>query len=408
MRLVLRVTVAIFLFITASSIAIGYFAISKYQSSQIHLIDASLDSKIKALKATKEDPLTVATYLAQVSSIPVTVEYLAQGGLVSELTEIGPSVPKIPGSAVLLKARKADINFGSDLRIRTYALPRNETLLFANSLTTVNADVSVLTRDLVMFIILVDLLAGLFAFLVFRRDGKLNQVSHLIAAQQRAMQRFLGDASHELRTPLTVIKGYVDLARSTSDIEKNKLYLGKSSNEIIRMEAIINDLLFLAEVGEAEDENQGEVDLSKIINDHLEVLMALQPKRLVDSKVESEVVLHANSKLIDRLIGNLFSNIRRHTPDDVHVSVKLTTHGSEIIFVVEDGGPGLADYQERSRFLKRFTSQRSSDGGGSGLGLSLVSGVIERYNGTLRLTKSDLGGLKVEVRLPSQLLAQES
>ena len=108
------------------------------------------------------------------------------------------------------------------------------------------------------------------------------------------------------------------------------------------------------------------------------------------------------------MIGNLFSNIRRHTPDDVHVSVKLTTHGSEIIFVVEDGGPGLADYQERSRFLKRFTSQRSSDGGGSGLGLSLVSGVIERYNGTLRLTKSELGGLKVEVRLPSQLLAQES
>ena len=372
------------------------------------MIDASLDSKIKALKATKEDPLTVATYLAQVSSIPVTVEYLAQGGLVSELTEIGPSVPKIPGSAVLLKARKANINFGSDLRIRTYALPRNETLLFADSLTTVNADVSVLTRDLVMFIILVDLLAGLFAFLVFRRDGKLNQVSHLIAAQQRAMQRFLGDASHELRTPLTVIKGYVDLARSTSDIEKNKLYLGKSSNEIIRMEAIINDLLFLAEVGEAEDENQGEVDLSKIINDHLEVLMALQPKRLVDSKVESEVVLHANSKLIDRLIGNLFSNIRRHTPDDVPVSVKLTTYGSEIIFVVEDGGPGLADYQERSRFLKRFTSQRSSEGGGSGLGLSLVSGVIERYHGTLHLSKSELGGLRVEVRFPTQLLTQKS
>ena len=265
MRLVLRVTVAIFLFMTASSIAIGYFAISKYQSSQIHLIDASLNAKVKALKATKEDPLTVATYLAQVSSIPVTVEYLAQGGMVTELTEIGPSVPKIPDATLLKKALSTDINFGSNLRIRTYALPRNERLLFANSLTSINSDVSVLTKDLVWFIILVDLLAGLFAFLVFRRDGKLNQVSHLIAAQQRAMQKFLGDASHELRTPLTVIKGYVDLARSTSDVEKHEVYLGKSSNEIIRMEAIINDLLLLAEAGEAQEVNLDEENFDEVM-----------------------------------------------------------------------------------------------------------------------------------------------
>lgn len=405
MRLVLRVTIAIFLFITASSIAIGYFAISKYQSSQINLIDASLNSKVKALKATKEDPLTVATYLAQVSAIPVTVDYLAQGGMVTELTEIGPNVPKFPNSVLLKRALNADINFGSNLRIRAYALPRNESLLLAASLTSINSDVSVLTSDLVMFIILVDLIAGLFAFLVFRRDGKLNQVSHLIAAQQRAMQKFLGDASHELRTPLTVIKGYVDLARSTSDIEKHQVYLGKSSNEIIRMETIINDLLFLAEAGEAQEENLVEVNLTQLINEHIEVLGALQPKRLITSKLDSEMVLLANSKLMDRLVGNLFSNIRRHTPDDAPVSAQLTSQGSEIFFVIEDGGPGLSDYPDRPRFLKRFTSQRSAEGGGSGLGLSIVSGVIERYHGTLLLSKSELGGLRVEVRFPQQMLA---
>ena len=409
MRLVLRVTVAIFLFMTASSIAIGYFAISKYQSSQIHLIDASLNAKVKALKATKEDPLTVATYLAQVSSIPVTVEYLAQGGLVTELTEIGPSVPKIPDATLLKKALSTDINFGSNLRIRTYALPRNERLLFANSLTSINSDVSVLTKDLVWFIILVDLLAGLFAFLVFRRDGKLNQVSHLIAAQQRAMQKFLGDASHELRTPLTVIKGYVDLARSTSDVEKHEVYLGKSSNEIIRMEAIINDLLLLAEAGEAQEvnldeENFDEVDFTQLINEHVEVLEALQPKRLINTKIESGIVLQVNPKLIDRLVGNLFSNIRRHTPEDVPVSIQLTRQESDLLFVVEDGGPGLAEYPERQRFFKRFASQRSSEGGGSGLGLSIASGVVERYGGLFLLSKSELGGLRVEVRFPVRLV----
>ena len=406
MRLVLRVTLAIFLFITASSIAIGYFAISKYQSSQINLVDASLNSKITAVKATKEDPLTVSQYLAQVSSIPVTVEYFAQGGTVTELTEIGPSVRHMPSAALLLKARKKEINFGSDLRIRTYALPHDESLLFAESLTTINSDVSGLTRDLVLFIIFVDLLAGLVAFIFFRRDGKLNQVSRLIAEQKRAMQKFLGDASHELRTPLTVIKGYTELALSTSDDNKQTTYLEKSSTEIVRMETIINDLLFLAEAGETQEEILEEVDLTAIVNEHMEVLRALQSKRTINSSIDAAVDLQANKKLIDRLVGNLFSNIRRHTSDDVPISVRLVRESGKVVLIVEDGGPGLPEYPEKSGLLKRFTAQRSFESGGSGLGLSIVGSVVERYGGVLLMTKSELGGLKVEVKIPVQTLNQ--
>ena len=74
---------------------------------------------------------------------------------------------------------------------------------------------------------MIDLLAGLFAFVYFRRDGKLNQVSRLIAEQRRAMQKFLGDASHELRTPLTVIKGSTELAQSATDAKKQTAYLAR-------------------------------------------------------------------------------------------------------------------------------------------------------------------------------------
>ena len=406
MRLVVRVTVVIFLFITASSIAIGYFAISKYHSSQINLVDASLNSKVVAVKATKEDPLTVAQYFAQVSAIPVTVEYLAQGGAVTELTEIGPTVPKMPSTALINKARAKSVNFGSDLRIRTFALPRNETLIFAESLTTINADVSRLTRDLILFIILIDLLAGLFAFVFFRRDGKLNQVSRLIAEQRRAMQKFLGDASHELRTPLTVIKGYTELAQSATDAKKQTAYLERSSTEIVRMETIINDLLFLAESGETQEEIFEEVELTAIVKEHVEVLRALQSKRTISTDITASINIQANEKLIDRLVGNLFSNIRRHTSDEDPVSVQLFREDGKVVLIVEDGGPGLAEYSERSSLFKRFTAQRSPESGGSGLGLSIVSNVVERYSGTLKLAKSDLGGLRIEIKFPEELLSR--
>lgn len=397
MKLVLRVTVAIFLFLTISSAAIGYFAIEKYQSSQINLIDDSLDSKVSALKASKEDPLTVAQYLAQVSSIPVTIEYVTNAGVTTIITVEGPSFSKVLSASAINRAEKRAINDGSEFRIRAFEMPNDEELILVASLTTVDHEVSTLTKDLVGFIILVDLLAGFVAFLVFRRDGKLNQVSHLMAAQQVAMQRFLGDASHELRTPLTIIKGYVGLALKTNEPKKIENYLEKTSTEIVRMESLINDLLFLAEVGESQDGKLEVVQLGAIIRDHLEVLQALQPDRVITSHIDGSVTMKADSRLIDRLIGNIFSNIRRHTAVDVPVSIVLSQNNDEVLITIEDGGPGLAHYPEKPRLLKRFTQSRSAEAGGSGLGLSIVSGVVDRYAGTLSLSKSSLGGLRVEI-----------
>ena len=400
MRLVLRVTAAIFLLLTISSVAIGYFAITKYRSSQINLVDDSLNSKVKALVATKEDPLTVAQYLAQVSEIPATIEYVTESGLVTVLTVSGPAIPNLPNAATLLKARHIDMNDGANLRIRVFEMPNNQRLILAESLETINSEVSILTRDLVLFILGIDILASFVAFLVFRRDGKLNQVSHLMARQQLAMQKFLGDASHELRTPLTVIKGYVDLSRTTTDRTKQENYLAKTAKEIFRMESIIKDLLFLAEAGDTETDEVESVNLGAILRDHLEVLQALQPGRNVTTTIDSEVIIQANPKLIDRMVGNVFSNIRRHTPEGAPVSVSLSYHQKEIILSIEDGGPGLDEYSDKSRIVKRFTTQRSKEGGGSGLGLNIITSVVDRYHGSLVLAKSKLGGLRVEIKLP--------
>lgn len=400
MKLLLRVTVYIFLFITASSAAIGYFAITKYQSSQINLVDDSLESKIKALDTTKEDPLTVAQYLAQVSSIPVSVEYVTDTGTVTVLTVSGPNIPNLPSAAIQKRASHAEINFGTDLRIRVFYMPGNKKLILAASLATINSEVSTLTHELVIFILIVDLIAGGVAFLIFRRDAKINEVSHLMAQQHAAMQKFLGDASHELRTPLTVIKGYVDLARATNDQMKQESYLNKSAAEIFRMESIIKDLLFLAEVGEAESVEIASVDVGTILGDHIEVLQALQPERDIAVSLQSGAVIQADPKLIDRMVGNLFSNIRRHTPAGAPVSVSLAHDEKNLVITVEDGGPGLAEYSEKSRAIKRFSVHRSKEGGGTGLGLSIINGVVERYQGTLIFSRSALGGLKVVVTLP--------
>ena len=394
----IRVTALIFLFLTVSTSAIGYFAISKYKSSQINQVDGSLNSKIKALVSTKEDPLTVAQYLAQVSAIPVTVQFITETNRVTELTVSGPSVDSLPTATLMTRASHTDVNFGKDLRIRVFQMAGNQKLLVAESVTTINSDVSTLTRELIIFIVLIDGIAVLIAFIVFRRDGKLNQVSRLVAQQKNAMQKFLGDASHELRTPLTVIKGYVDLARKSEDTTKVQGYLEKSSNEILRMESIIKDLLFLAEVGESREPAHNPVNLDLIIKGHVEVIQALNPERPVEYLSIEDSIIYSDQALMDRMIGNLFSNIRRHTPEGAPVRVTLDRSKDSIILVVEDGGAGFENFPDRTRLSKRFSPERSADG--TGLGLSIISSIVDRYEGTLSYSRSSLGGVKVEIVLP--------
>ena len=401
MKLVLRVTLAIFLFVTISSVMIGSFAIAKYRTSEINLLDDSLNSIIKELVGTKEDPLTVAQYLAQVSSIPVTIEYLTETGLVTVLTIKGPSFPGLPNSTLLNKARHNAFNFGRELRIRTFQISGGKKLILGESRAVIDKDVATLSRELLLFILAIDLLTGLVGFIVFKRDGKLNQVSRLIEEQRAAMQKFLGDASHELRTPLTVIKGYVDLARNTTDIKRQDNYLEKSAGQIFRMESIIDDLLLLAEVGEMEDDTIEDIELAVTVQDQVEILQALQPIRQITMAVGPDLTVKGDRKLVERAIANIFSNVRRHTPEDAAVNIELSREGSMVTLVIEDGGPGLDEYPEKSRALKRFTDRRSVEGGGSGLGLSIISSVVDRYHGSLHLSQSHLGGLRVEIKLPA-------
>jgi signal transduction histidine kinase len=70
---------------------------------------------------------------------------------------------------------------------------------------------------------------------------------------------------------------------------------------------------------------------------------------------------------------------------------------------VDDDGPGIPE-SERERVLQRFVrldEARSRDDGGSGLGLSIVDEVVRAHGGSMSITRSPLGGARIEVRLPA-------
>ena len=252
-------------------------------------------------------------------------------------------------------------------------------------------------------------------------DTEVNQLSSALdsmvqqlTASRDEMQRFLGDASHELRTPLTVIRGYLEMIggldlTGARGQEFLATAVPKLQSEVLRMQTLIEDLLLLAELGEpGQARHLAQLDLSAAVSDAVSSLRDLQPGRPVTTDLAERAVIQADSHLIGQLLGNVFGNIRRHTGAAVPVAVTLATDAASaeatgwVTLTIDDAGPGLSPeaYERGVGFFERFDPSRSRENGGSGLGMSIMAGVVAKHGGEMRLEPSPLGGLRSVIRLP--------
>lgn len=220
--------------------------------------------------------------------------------------------------------------------------------------------------------------------------------------QAETMQLFIGDASHELRTPLTVIKGYSELmAKPEIDEEQRVRALDRVSREVERMEALVTDLLLLAEIRELPENVHDTVNLSRLVERAVTDFKEDSPGRPVEASVQSGVLVEGRPDFVVRLVSNALSNILRHTDDGVAVKVRLEREADESVLTIEDGGGGLPVYGVRPDRFRRFDPSRSRASGGSGLGMSIMADLAESMGGNMTTSKSSLGGLCLTFRFPA-------
>ncbi len=400
MKLLIRLNLFLIILLTASSSAIGYFAIERYQADQISRLDQSLASKVQALSVRGQDPLTTVQYLAQVSAIPLTAAYLTNTNNFVILTDLGTDFEQTPTTPEIIAGLTRPISITGDLRMRSLDLPDGEYILLAESTAEIKLSVHTLAKQLVGFILAVDLIGIFIAFIFFRNDNKLSELNRKLNEQQLVMQEFMGDASHELRTPLTVIKGYVELARRSSSLEESSNFLAKTDGEMLRMESLIRDILRLAELGDLQIKPDSSVNYSALVSAEIEKLSVVQPQRAVTSEISADVLVKGDQEALTQVLTNIFSNIRAHTPIDAPVHVSLRKELGDALLIVEDGGPGIPGVHKEIRPFQRFDKSRSRETGGSGLGLSIIKRALDQHGGEISLGKSELGGLRIEITLP--------
>ena len=399
MKLQARLGLLVSVVVVSVSSSIGIFAVTQSYFQQLEFNDTKIEEVITQLSNSKEDPLSLASFLADQSSFPFSLSLINESGEIVVIDEGAGEIVNLPSQLELARATAKPVNVGES-RLRVLELDGAESLLIGYSLTDIRDARNQNGIFLAGFTFIILLVAIPLSFLIFKRDVRLNQAARALQERQSKMLEFLGDAAHELRTPLTVVRGYFELLKRgrLSEIKQGE-YQAQIDREIERMKVLIDELLIAGELDSKEVVENSHANLSIAVDYQLAHLRNLQPKRPVISEVDADLSVRMNEEELNRLLANIFSNIQRYTPIDSLVEVKGKSMGSLVILEVTDSGPGLPPkfYEAGIRAFQRFDDSRSRETGGSGLGMSIMQKTVERWGGKIQLSPNKPNGLRIKI-----------
>jgi K+-sensing histidine kinase KdpD len=397
-----RISFVTVLLLTFFTVGIGGITVKHSLDIEIQKVDQSLSFVALSAYENPGQAVGAALFAIEQSKLDATLTLLARDGSETVINESTLEYPGAPTFSEVERAVRSPIRVSAEtpFRIRTVPLEGGDFIIIARSTSEIDENFISDLQYLALVTLILNSFAGALLFLYFRRERRTAD-----SASLARMQEFLGDASHELRTPLTVIKGYVEMLSKdqlTAPADKSRAF-NRVGSEITRMETLIQDLLLLAELGESGARDIEVIDLSEIVSAHGTDFTTLNPDRVVGLQVTPGLSIVGSRDYISRFIQNALNNVMRHTELRDAVRITLAKSGKHIELIIEDAGPGLpaGAYREDIRSLNRFDKSRSRENGGSGLGMSIMSAVIEKLDGKFSLRKSELGGLAIVAELPT-------
>jgi signal transduction histidine kinase len=222
-----------------------------------------------------------------------------------------------------------------------------------------------------------------------------------LAEVETLERNFLMSVSHELRTPLTAIRGHVSalLEGVVEDREQRTHSLEVVAAEADRLERLVGDILDLAKL----DAHRftvlhEEVDMEQLVEIAYQTFSEEARRRSIDYRVEvrSRPVIVSDGDRVLQIVANLLSNAFRATPDGGQITLELDRANGDVHVAVEDTGPGIPSDQ-RERLFRAFVS----DGGGTGLGLTIARELSTALGGRIDLESQVGKGSRFELVLPA-------
>lgn len=194
---------------------------------------------------------------------------------------------------------------------------------------------------------------------------------------------FIENASHELQTPLAVLRTKIDTLIQSKDLTAEQSAIITTVNDnLSRISRINKNLLLLAKIENNQFLENENINIDDALNESLELLSVYFEEKSIDIKknIHTQSILSCNKTLFEILVNNLLVNAIRHNTGN---SITVQLDNGVLLF----SNPGEQALNNDSLF-KRFTVS-SSENTNSGLGLSIVKEICNRYNWQISYTFSN-------------------
>ena len=219
---------------------------------------------------------------------------------------------------------------------------------------------------------------------------------------------FISNITHELKTPIATVGVAIEALKNFNAMqnpERTKEYLDISSNELQRLNLLVDKVLKLSMFEKKDIElNREPVNIKTITE---EVLASM---RLLLEKKNAEITLSHSGDLNivgDRLhllsvIYNLVDNAFKYSPGSPQIHIELCEKDGVVQFNISDNGVGIPDEYKSKVFEKFFRVPAGNVHNikGYGLGLSYASSVVQKHGGTIEANNSNLGGTEIKISIP--------
>lgn len=237
-----------------------------------------------------------------------------------------------------------------------------------------------------------------------RYEQLLSAEARLIQAEKMASLGVLSaGVAHEIKNPLAIILQGIELLEVSSLKEETAGVLAMMKDAVFRASKITKDMLTFSRESSLTLE---EVDLAAVIDEtfsFVDHIFSLKQIRIARNLQHDLPKVNVDPNQMKQVFINLLTNAAEAMPEGGTITVAAegtsnVQNRSIIRVLIADTGHGISAEDQQRVFDPFYTTRKKS--GGTGLGLSVVKGIIEKHKGDIKIENGPDGGTRVLIELP--------
>lgn len=231
-----------------------------------------------------------------------------------------------------------------------------------------------------------------------------------VAESYEKQKRFITDASHELKTPLTIIDANTEVLEM---VQGECEWTESIRNQVKRLTYLTQQMVALTRMEEGvQVADMSVLSLSDIVREAADsfVLLAEYRNRKLEIEIEEGILCRCDEKMIEQLVSILLDNSVKYSLLKSTIYFRLEKKGKKAVFSVSNLTDNISQGDLNILFERfyRTDSSRSSDTGGSGIGLSVAKAIVNAHKGKIQAYSVDGKSIVITTTLPCASLRERA